>query len=461
MLDAVVQLVNEPTASATVLIDLNNGAPWQTTQDDDFSLGVPALDTVPNSYAAQYGYRGNLAIPLLIQGTNTTAAAALQTLARIMQRPNVWLHFKHSSASESMYLRLYQSAPAELGWHEVWEATDTTSFWKLTLTGTADPYLIGVRHDLVVQASVTNNPITGCYLDVNGVKGDAPTDALLWSDSTGNPLFVASAAIPMADWVGVEPAPAGAGAYYAQAETGTVLQANSANYSGTGSNNTKITFTNPDLIARISDIPLPTTMPAGLYRVIVTGAGGTVAGTLSAKLAVSSVSGWDHFTPTVTATVAGADFGLDLGVVAIGGPRAQTVGYADTARLPMAMDCTLYMGGVPETTGVPAWYVDTIKLIPADWSIYGAGFRAPNGRTLLDGPNGREVFFNGTTATPFVTGAKTYPMSPHSEVRGGIPKLWPGNNRLHFGRLNAVLADTATVSVSYYPRYTFLRPAGG
>jgi hypothetical protein len=460
-----IQFVDAPISSPTVLLDLNDDAKWGCRS---YNMSPPPLRRAATSsllrdgeYISSSAY-GNRVIALDLDMNTTTqdlSATEVQKLARILDAPRSWLKFQPTGATAPVFFRTWRADAQTIE-----EVVAASAYRKLSISIPAEPAAIGLREDTIAAVTVTHNPAAGTrgmFADTGTIKGDLATPMFLWLGNTvDNTEFMVFA---------TETAPAG-GIYYGQGEAGTnfnadtaVSAANDALMSGAGNNYARTTFaTTTSFVSRL-DIPITPLPPIGEYTVM---ARIRATATMTVKLQASMKSA-GNLGPNAS-RVNLSDNGeaaptapqiVNLGILAhpplLGTP---TYGYA-TAITPAAASINIKAGRLSGSGNLD---YDYVELVPTGSMVaITAGSPTSAAGWVLDGINDDD--YHISTTSPFSGSPTLYGKvaDTFSNRTGGIPMLVPNAvNRIHaiIGS-KATVTDTHTMSVSYWPRYIYLRPA--
>lgn len=456
------RFVDQPIASPTVLLDMNDGATWKTLGGDFFKLPSPPLkrSLATNAMSdggvltsAAYDLR-TLAFTLdLSASTEAGRIAQLDALKAQLARPSNLIMHQLATAAVPVFFRTIRSdeytADTEIG----------QGFWRVTCSVMAEPFAIGIRRDLA-QVTVANDPAAATNptrWDVTGIAGDSPTPAYIrvgTAFEAGNPCIIAqrTANNPTAltNWVQAEAGTVG---------TDTTVQAPDAAMSGSGSNFVRTTFATASLSTRLT-VTVPTATDAtalrGRYRVFVrirnsaTGSNYTLR-YVQNPAGANPINGqqftYDSFDSTQFRH-------LDLGVVEFPGPMPvpAAMGYSALPVQAVTQQLAIQIG---RNSGTATLDMDYVYLMPADerMSVTArAGFQASS-FLVIDGP--QEVAYgmpSGTT--PFGSTRTIDNAGGLVSMFGGPPMLVPGTtNRLYLVRGASAVTTTSTVDVSYWPRW--------
>jgi hypothetical protein len=402
------RFVDQPIASPSVSLDMNDGAAWKLLGDDFFKLPSPPLrrsiatNTMSDGgllTSAAYDLR-EISFTLELTGASETAREAqVDALVTQFAKPGNLLMYQSELSSFPVFFRTLRSDEYDLNTQFI-----PGKVWRVECNLMAEPFAIGIRHDVTSSAVITNDPASGTnktLIDITGVRGDSPAPAFAR-------VALGSGTAPTFFWGQRSANNPTSLTLFAQAEaatlgTDTTVQANDANMSGAGSNYVKTTFTTATLTTRLT-VTVPTGSDAtalkGRYRVL-------------AKIRMSA-SG-SNFTmrfvqnPSGTNTVTGQQVSfdtsaaitiVDLGVIdfpAVGAVPA-TIGYSGLAAGVATQTMAIQAG---RNTGTATLDTDYIYLLPADERS--AQFRRANWAAssflCIDGP--QEIAYgmaSGTTA---------------------------------------------------------------
>lgn len=455
------KFVDQPTASPSVLLDMNDGVTWKTLGGDFFKLPSPPLKrTIAQNAMTEGGVLTSAAYDLRML-TFTIELSALTEDGRIAQldalkaqlaRPSNLIMYQSTGSSHPVFFRTLRSDEYDPDIQFVPGET-----WRVSCNVLAEPFAIGVRHDITAGAVITNDPAGGtnpARLDITGVRGDSPAPAFVrvaatgtsntffWSQRTGgNPTA-------LTHWVQAEAGTLG---------TDTTVQANDANMSGSGSNFVRTSFaTNAGLVTRLTvTVPTATDSSAlrGRYRVLVkarmSNTGNLTMRYVQAPGSTNFVNGQQiSFDSSVTTTT------VDLGVIEFPGPGAvpATIGYSG---LPAGYATQQLAIQVGRNTGSTTLDMDYVFLLPADERA--AQFRRNNwaaGSYLcIDGPN--EMAYGMASGSSPFGGTRTIDNNGAlTSYFGGFPVLVPGvTNRWYALIGQSAATATSTWDVSYWPRW--------
>ncbi|MFI5955808.1 hypothetical protein [Cryptosporangium sp. NPDC051539] len=248
------QFVDSITEDPTILLDLSL-APWSVLLSGT-TLGPPPLrrarvtnlmshgDHIP---AAAYGNQ-ILKLALLLQTEDEDAVAvAVQRLAWELDRPTNLLRHWPAGQTHPVF---YRTIKSELGPLE----EILTTLKQATIPIEAEPFALGLKQTLA-PVTISGDPATGCYFEVNGVLGDVETPLYLEFDADD---VIAPGRREMVISVRRRGNPANA-PWILQAEAmdraaNTTLPGNDPTASGTGNNYTRSTSLTSDFVTRLSGV---------------------------------------------------------------------------------------------------------------------------------------------------------------------------------------------------------------
>lgn len=461
MAPSVWRFVDQPIASPTVLLDMNNGTTWRTLSDD-FDVSPPPLKRSIASNAMTDG--GLLTasaydlreIKFTVQLEGATEAARnqqIKDLGRELAKPSNLLMYQSQHASTPVFFRTLRSDNWELDNQFIPNVA-----WRAKVSVLAEPFAIGVRVDLP-QVTVTNDPASGTNptrWDMTGIVGDAPSPAFVRIQSLGG----GSPSLILAQRTINNPADV---TVFAQAELGTLSTdtttwAAGTTYSGTGNRATQTTFATSSLTLRLT-VTCPTSSSAsaiqGSYRVLVRGTSSTGAN-LSVLLQAAQGTGGSSLVkgPKLTFDIIAGTFQyFDLGKIQIPAvtPRLTQIGYSGLApQFPLSEPIQILASRLSGTTNL---LLDYVYLLPCDERLCMVKQQTGlAGYLVLDGPNDA-VYMMEAGTSPFGatrTVDQHYLLTPRI---GGLPELVPGVTNRWYMLTDLAVTDTKTVDVSYWPRW--------
>ncbi len=450
-----------------MLLDLNDEAKWAVAHYD---ASPPALRRAVTStllrdgeYVSSSAYANRvIALDLdLLTTTQDLNATEVQKLARLLDSPRSWLKFQPTGATAPVFFRTWR-ADAET----IEEVVAASAYRRISISIPADPAAIGLREDTIAAVTVTHDPAAGTrgmFADTGTIKGDLATPMFAWLGNTVDPAeFMVFA---------TETAPTG-GIYYGQGEAATNLGADTsiaishdAAFSGAGNNSVIVSFVGTTAMVTRFTVPITPLPPIGEYRVFARVRSSNGALTYKIKAYMKSAGNLGPQASRVTIQDVGipgptSPAIVDLGVLShpplLSTP---TYGYAG-AITPAACSINIYASCSGGST--PAMYFDYIHLVPTgSMLIVTAGSPTSALGWVLDGPNDDDYHISTTspiTGSPTLYGKMA---GSFSSRQGGIPLLTENAvNRVHaiIGS-NAAVTDTHSLSVSYWPKYLYLRPA--
>lgn len=460
-----IQFVDSIASSPTVRLDVNADE-WLTIYSG-LDLSPPPLKTAVASTLLQDGDQipssayanRTLRIPLELTAASEDAAATeLQALNRELNRPTNILKYQVDTTNP-VFFRTFRSP--DYRWEHASEGASV--YYRTLLELRAEPFGYGLLETPVSGVTVSTDPAAAsnpCYVDVTGVKGDVEAPAIIqWprGSGIGGSSYQSLFAVRRRGTPGSAP-------FLIQAEamtqgTDTTTQPNDANFSGSGNNYSRCTFTTATMQTRLSVTTVGTAGVdlRGRYRVFLRYRRSSATGEINVQLRWGSDS-TTEITNTAFATsgtaLAAADLGeisMPMGVDPVTGSDGTEMSVANNFRLTMQAE---------RTSGTSTIDFDFLALIPADdrtgivqWNSLSTSYD----HVLLDAED-TSVVVRDSSNRIFSTNA--------ASVSGGFPMLSPGQtNRLYMLRSVAAtgsvwsLTTVSPVSVSYLPRYLSVRPA--
>jgi hypothetical protein len=465
---SVIQFVDSIAASPTVRLDLNSASSNLMISDSGIDLSPPPFREAVASTLLQDGDQiaagafGNrtLKLPLkLVYAASTDAAAtAIQNLARELNRPRNILKVQVHGATSPVFFRTFRAPSFVLGMLRLLLTANT----EITLEIPAEPFAYGLLETPVSGVTVSADPAAGSnggFVDVIGVKGDVESPALIsFPASVGISNIVSLFASRRRGTPSATP-------FYFQAEsmtqgTDTTTQANSASFSGAGNNYSRVTFATVASMATrlsMSDLGTPSVDLRGTYRVFLRYRKNTATDDINVYLAW----GGSSFNPIENDPVTLPDsIGIriaDLGLVTV--PQGPDPVYDFLSGVELVVDDDFQLLVLAErTAGTGTLDLDYLWLVPADDRM-GMVSWLTSAFASVFWLDAYDNSVHGRNASGQVASIRT------PSVIGGFPMLTPNQaNRIYIlhqvgsGADHAITA-TASVSLSYYPRYLTVRPA--
>jgi len=334
---------------------------------------------------------------------------------------------------------------------------------SVTMTGTP-PASNTLFIDEAWSAPVGHSGANGCYVDIpaGAVLGDVETPCDVTVDSTHlydnavqpkSVLAVRRRGTPVL-------APLLLQAEAMTTGTTTTIQANDANYSGAGQNFMRSTFSTTTMLGRLSKNPFPASSGVdvrGTYRVFARVRKSVSGDTISVQFQYSygafTVTNDAVVVPNVTVNQL-VDVGLCTFPV---GPDPVFDGYSNV-ELPVDNTGVSVQVNAQRSAGTGTLDFDYLLFVPADDCLAMLDWANETLTTLT-------VHVDGISETVWAAGSGTvYSFSP-STLAGRFPRLSPNvAQRLYLvpvvGNIAAeTVGYTYTVSVTYFPRYLYVRPA--
>jgi hypothetical protein len=458
------KFVDQPVASPTVLLDMNDEVTWKLLGGDAFKLPSPPLKySIASNAMSDGGVVSSAAYDLrtltftleLSAATEPGRIAQLDALKRELAKPANLLMYQGQSSPNPVFFRTLRSD----------EYVVDTEFaggnpWRVSCTVMAEPFAIGIRRDLST-VTVTNDPAAASVpslWDITGIVGDSPTPAFIRIGTAlgpGNPVILAQRTANNPTAVTV----------LAQAESGTMgtdttVQANDTGMSGSGSNFVRTSFsTNASLVTRLT-VTTPTSSDAaalrGRYRVFARTRTSATGSNFTIRY-VSNVGGADSVNgPQVSFdSLDVSQFRYtDLGILEFPGPGPipTAMGYsglpAQVATQPLGIQAA-------RNSGTGTLDIDHIYLMPADerLSVTSRNAQVTNSFLVIDGPS-EMAYGMAPSTTPFGSTRTVDGGGGLVSMMGGTPMLVPGvTNRWYMLRGGSGVATTSPVDVSYWPRW--------
>lgn len=471
-----VKFVDAPEPTADVRLDLST--PDVQVLADGFSLGAPSFNGDSRTFGVDYGDR-SLTMSVSVMGTKTETLAVLQLLAREVVRQQNWLLFQLDPTQPAVWYKTWRAQPGDLSFDNVYDGTTGDVIpdrWVITVPLTAEAFAYGERVTLPA-VTINNNAAAGtnpCSYVLPTIKGDAPAPLriaadfsatlnqydILWSTSPVPSTYTAPIVWPIGSGDGLT------------AGTDTGAAVTDSAFSG-GSYRSVSFSTVSSMATRLQGVA-PAVVPAGRYMVFLRFARSDTTSTFAFKFGYNDLGGVDVagsetvIMDRAASTTAGYATWVPLGTFSF--PR-----YANDLVISAFDFAPSWALQAQRLSGTGAAQLDAIMLIPAD--LRGMGDAA---RTLISqfhgfGPQSVDVasYWDGdleayTRVNAFaVLDSSIQPLA----MQGGFPQVYPGQrNMLHllqqtkadsgyFGVTDNpdAIATSAVVTLSYHPRYLYLR----
>ena len=460
---AIVDFVDSISATPTSRLDLNDGTTFRSLLSGTSFVppGVRRSTTTTmlshGDWIAASAY-ANRVIRLELQLIATTPDAladALQGLSQELDRPNNLLRVQRDGATKPVFFETFKSP-----YQAVIEQLVTHRQARIELD--AKPFALGLKETLTTTV-VSNDPSTGCYIDVPFPAGDVETP--LYLDVKASDV-IASGRKQSALAVRRRGTP-GSAPWIIQAEdmtlaANTAKQANDAAMSGAGQNYVRASSLTSSYVTRLTSSRFPSSASVdarGKYRPYLRVRKTSGAGEVRVRLVVSP-DGTTDYTPDSVGVVLPTGTGVqwaEFPVIQIPiGENPVTDGPSGTY---LASAGIFFKVQVSLTASSSNLDIDCLVLMPADDRFC---------RILWPGVSGPTTMRVDSSNKPMVYGlgssGETYP-SQIASMDSGTPYVSPtAYNRLWFlQNIGTTAADTlsATTEITpfYYPRYlNALRP---
>jgi hypothetical protein len=464
---SVVQFVDSVAASPTVRLDLNSASSNLMVSAGGIDLSPPPFREAVASTLLQDGDQvaagafGNRVVKLpisLVYATSTDAGATvIQNLGRELNRPRNILKVQLHGATSPVFFRTFRAPSFVLSMLGLLLTANT----EITLEIPAEPFGYGLLETPVSGVTVNADPAAGSnggFVDVAGVKGDVESPAIIrWPSAAIADDRQAVFAVRRRGTPASAP-------FLFQAEamtqgTNTTTQANDANFSGSGNNWSRCTFTTATMQTRLSllDVGTAGVDLRGTYRVFL-----RYRRTSADAMNMRLFWGGDWQTigndPVAAEGSTNALVMADLGLVSIPAGDDPVTG-TDGVELAVSDSFVLRLQA-ERLAGTGNMDFDFLLLVPADDRFAVVGWDDDStswtDHWILDA-NGTKASARDASGN-VISGAAPF-------ITGGLPMLSPNQtNRvvmLQSVRATdiAPLTTVSPVSVSYYPRYLTVRPA--
>jgi hypothetical protein len=457
----VVQFVDSIASSPTVRLNLNDGTIWRTLNGTEFppppirrAVAQTLMADGARIPAAAYDNR-TIRLQLQLQQNTTadTQATQIQLLARELNRPNNILKWQPDSMTQPVFFRTFRSDISS-----VLEYLPTLR--EATVNVLAEPFAYGTKQTLS-PATVANNPASanGCFWDVTGVLGDVETPVVLrmaadkvYDATKRQSLFaVRRRGTPssMPFLVQAEAATQG---------TNTTTQPNDATYSGAGNNFSRCTFGTATNSLRLTlAAPTDDANLRGQYRLWMRYKKSVGADPVLVQ------AKWNAATYTnsqVTLDSSTLFRFADLGLISMpAAPDPVFDGYSNTEQVVGGQTVEIWAA---RSSGTTTLDFDFFLYVPADDNYCLVKWTSVNDGTF-------EAVLDGVSEMAYILDAadSVNNVGANELAGAGFPMLTPNQtNRIVFVRdmgttsgASDALTNTTDITLSYWPRYLYVRPA--
>jgi len=451
-------------------LDLHDQTQFVTTADTDW--GMPAYDEAvvhtlmaddPTVPAAAYSGRVLTLVLDMPESSADTVAGRFQSLMRELQRPTNIIRYVGPGVTQPVFFRTFRASPSDVRWD---------SLHQVTIPIRAKSAAIGKRVDLA-PVTVTNDPAAGSngmFWDITGVQGDMETPALLRITAAA-PLTGGQLSSLLSTRRRGTPSQM---PMVLQCEAMTLgtdasLPGNDPLMSGSGNNYVRVTpgsttMQNRVTLANWPASPVPDAR--GTYRVFLRCRLGTGTDVWSIRFTYGSpgVNG-NIVNDAVSITNSNLRW-IDLGDFTspiFGDPGED--GLSGSAITPVGLGVGVQAQRV---SGTGTLDVDALMFVPADDRL--ATINWNSGLVAVQTPAYVMLDAVHDTIYPADGGGLVHSNNQGLGRAGAFPMLSPGaTNRLVL-LINATprgvtnmpdsISHTATIAVSYWPAYLYVRPVG-
>jgi hypothetical protein len=455
------RFVDAISGSPTTRLDLNDDSKWGLNYTGTSFDPPPRRLSMAGTLLADgrlipAGAYDNRTIRLNVDlKTSSVDAQAdeIQKLARELERPFNYLQWQPTGATSPVFFRTLWSAE-----QSITEYPGAGKFRTIAVELLAEPFGYGVKQTLSPVA-VANDPASGCYFEVTGVKGDVETP-LIMTIEYGDVMGKGPTAIAVRRKGTPSSMPFALQAEAMTGGTNTTIQANDAVMSGAGQNYMQCTYASAAMADRLTSAVFPSsasTDARGVYRPFLRyrRANNTAAYTAALK----QTSGSQTATNDAEALALTTDRRyIELGRVQI--PFGVDPVYDGTGA-ELSARGTIYALRSEKVSGSGNVDFDVFVFMPVDDTFCMITWPTSSGPTsmVVDGPN--------DAVYPIGASGEIYPQELVART-GSLPWVSPGvTNRvlwlLNAGGASSTVSDDKTSSVditpAYVPRYLHVRPA--
>lgn len=456
--------VNSIAANPTVRLDLSDGTTWRVLLDGTDLSPAPlrrasSSNTMSDGervQASTYGDRVvDLALRLMTQDVDEVGEQ-IQALARELDRPSNILRWHPDGASAPVFFRTKRSPIGSV-------RQDLQTLHEARVPIQAEPFALGPQVTLGPLV-VSNDPATGCYVEVPFPAGDVQTPLHMSFAASG---VIAAGRRQTVMAVRRRGTP-GQAPWIIQAESmtlaaNTALQANDAAMSGGGQNFVRASVLTASFVTRLTSAVFPASPSVdarGKYRVYVRYRKTVDDGEVRVRLAISG-DGTTVVIPDTVGVVLPNDEVVryaDLGVIQL--PVGDDPGTFGPSGVDLPCRGVQFLLQVSLTDNASDLDVDCLVLMPADDRLCRILWPSVSGPTSmeLDSRESR-VYALGSSGETYSTELRA--------LDSGVPMISPGGYNLvriiadggTTSTAGDLLANSLTVILRYWPQFAYLRPA--
>lgn len=464
----IIDFVDSIATSPVTRFDFNDGATWKVElKGTDFS--PPALRRTINTNmlsdgdhitASSYGNR-KVTLALILRAVDADSiATAIQNLARELDRPTNLLRVWREGATKPIFFETYRGSIQNID-----EQLKTLRSANLILE--AKPFALGLKETISVTV-VSNDPATGCYLDIPYPSGDVETPLNLRIDAAD----VIAAGRRQTAFAMRRRGTPGSMPWIIQAESmtraaNTTLPGADATASGAGSNYARASSLTASYVTRLTSAVFPSTPSVdarGKYRVYARVRKTTGSGEVRVRIAIApDTASATEIVPDAVGVVLTTDTvwrWADLGVIQIPIGYDPVVSGPDNVALSArGIEFRLQMALTANSSNLDC---DCLVLMPADDRMCRVLWPSTTGPTsmYLDSSNRPRVYGIGASGEVYSTqiaamDSGTPMISPNSYNR-----MWMLLDTGTTSTAGDLIANNVDVTGEYYPRFVYTqRPA--
>jgi hypothetical protein len=441
-----VQFVDSLDASPTVRLDLNDEGNFWVKRFDALpprlrrSMASNAMRDGIHVGTSTYDAR-TLVIELeCLKATQDEAATQIQALWRELDRANNWIKYQPNGLTKPVFFRTYRSDTSQLE-----DVIAQAAMRTFTIEVLAEPFALGLKESLGPY-TVSNDPA-----DVDGLTFTIPAASALGDVPAPLVVTTSTAALGLVLATGT-PTIKQAEDEILMIDTTNPGGGPDAAMSGTGTNNyVRTSFSTTATMAERweTDAGFP-----GTFRVFA-----YVRRTDSTSVfnvrALSAMSGPPPGT-TVALPLTTERRLVNLGIVTIGTP-GRTTGYGEASSSGVSPSLRIEAERVSGSGSID-W--DAFIAVPIDdQMLIAQATRTTPRQHTVDGVT--EAVFSHTAGDP-IAGAGT--LTSYDAVAGSLPLVAPDQDNVYTllylaGEESNTVTSSVDATVSYWPRYLFIRPA--
>lgn len=463
---AIIDFVDSISATPTTRINLNDGAIWRTVLNgSDFSPPPLRRTTNANMFsdgdyisASSYGNR-TVGLKLQLVAADPDAVAEqIQALTHELDRPTNLIRVWRDGATKPVFFETYRSTTDDI-------AEQLKTHRQCMLKIAAKPFALGLKETIAATA-VSNDPATGCYIDIPYPAGDVETPLYLKIDAAD----VIAAGRRQSAFAMRRRGTPGNMPWIIQAESmtraaNTTLPGADATASGAGSNYARASSLTSSYVTRLTSAVFPSSASVdarGKYRVYARVRKTSGTGEVRVRLSISP-DGTTEYVPDTVGVIlpdGTAWRWADLGVIQI--PIGYDPVVSGPDNVPLATRGIEFRLQIALTANSSNLDVDCMVLMPADDRMCRVLWPGVSGPTtmVLDSSNRPRVYGLGSSGETYSTEIPALDSGTPMITPNGYNRMWMLLDTGTTSTAGDSISNSSDVTLEYYPRYvSIVRPA--